>query len=382
MNSRERLELTLNHKESDRIPIDLNGTKQTGITLGAYKDLLAFLKIKDNLEIINQVQQLVNVDNKILDTFGIDTVKISANTPSNWKFSRYEDVENYYFKDEWNVTWRMPKSSQRYFDICKHPFAGLTLDEIKIYKWPDSGDKSRFIGLSEKVQKLFKNTDKAIIAEQPSGPGILELATFLMGTEEFYINMLTDKRKAIYILNTITEIYIEMWINYIEEIGKYINVCAIAEDLGYQNGPLISFELYKELVEPNLKKLINSIKSRTKAKVYIHSCGDVTKFIPSLIEIGIDVLNPIQVSAANMGDTAKLKKEYGKYLVFWGASCNPQQTLIFGTKKDVKIEVKRRINDLASDGGFVFAPIHNIQSGVPPENIIAMFETALDFGKY
>lgn len=382
MRSRERLELALNHKEADRVPIDLNGTKQTGITVGAYKDLVEYLNIKSDIQIVNQVQQTVNVNDEVLCMFGVDTIKISANTSSTWKFIRYEDDENYYFKDEWKITWKMPKSSQRYFDIHKHPFAGSSFEEIKNFKWPDPNDKHRFGGLKKRAKEIFDNTDKAIIAEQPSGPGILELAVFLTGFEEFFINMLTDKKKVTYILDSITEIYMEMWLNYLSEIGDYTNVCAIAEDLGFQTGPIMSVELYKEILEPHLKKLVESIKYKTKAKIFIHSCGDVTRFIPSLINIGIDILNPIQVSAINMGDTGNLKKQYGRDLVFWGAGCDSQYILPFGTEKEVINEVKRRIDDLSPNGGFIFAPIHNIQSGVPPKNIIALYETALMVGKY
>lgn len=382
MNSRERLFLSLSHKEPDRIPIDLNGSNQTGITSSAYKVLLNYMGIKEEVEIIEQIQQLANVNSKILDTFGVDTIKFTANPPSNWKFKRYEDNENYYFDDEWSMTWRMPKRSPRYFDFYKPPLAKLSLEEIKKFKWPDPDDKERFKGLKEKAEVLFKTNNKALIAAHPNGPGIFEEAWWITGLEEFFVNMIFDKKKTNYVLNKITEIYIKIWDNYLDEIGEFINVCILSEDLGTQSGPIISHDLFKEMIKPLLKKHIESIKKKTKAKVYLHSCGDVSKFIPDLIDTGVDILNPIQVSASNMSDTAKLKREYGRDLTFWGASCDPQRILSFGSVKEVKEEVKKRINDLAPGGGFVLAPIHNIQGGVPPENIVALFETALEFGKY
>ncbi len=382
MNSRERVEFALSHKEPDRIPIDLGGTNQTGITSGAYKDLIDYLGLEVDTEIIEQIQQLADIDESIIEKLGVDTIRFTANTPANWRFKKTEDDENYYFRDEWGMDWVMPKKTPRYFDFYKQPLAGLSLEELKKYNWPDPHDKNRFKGLKEKASKLFLNTDKAIIAAHPNGPGILEQAWWMTGLEEFFINMITDKKKAIYILNKITEIYIDIWNSYLDEIGEFISVCILSEDLGTQKGSIISLDLYKEMIKPLLKKHINSINKKTNAKVYLHSCGDVSEFIPSLIDIGVDILNPIQVSANHMNDTKFLKKEYGKDLIFWGAACDPQKILPFGTAKEVEKEVINRINDLSPNGGFILAPIHNIQSGVPPENIITIFETALKYGKY
>jgi uroporphyrinogen decarboxylase len=152
--------------------------------------------------------------------------------------------------------------------------------------------------------------------------------------------------------------------------------------MGAQNGPLISPSLYRKLVKPRQKMLIETIKRKTNAKVFLHSCGAIYEFIPDFIEIGIDILNPVQVSARGMGNTERLKKEFGKDLVFWGGSCDSQHILPFGTPEDVRKETARRIEELKPGGGYVFAPIHNIQAFVPPENIVALFETAKEVGIY
>lgn len=382
MNSRERVNMALNHKEADRLPIDFGGTNQTGITKKAYEDLLYFLNKERNfkqLQITSQSQQLVKIDEKILDMLGVDTIPFRANSVSNRTADIYDDNINFCYKDEWGIEWIMPKINGLYFDVRTNPIANMSINDMEKYCWPEA---NRYFGLKNKAKDLYENTDKAIVALNPIGAGILELSTWLVGFEEFFIWLIADKKKANYVLNKITDIQLETWDNYLEQIGSYIDVCATLEDLGTQNGPMISLDLFKEMIFPLLKKRIEAIKKKTTAKIFLHSCGDISKFIPLLIEAGIDILNPIQVSASNMDDTSKLKKEYGKDLVFWGAGCDSQKILPFGSIDNVEVEVKRRIKDLAEDGGFVFAPIHNIQYGVPPENIITMFETALKHGSY
>ena len=165
------------------------------------------------------------------------------------------------------------------------------------------------------------------------------------------------------------------------EVGPNLDVVMVAEDLGSQDGPLISPEMYRRMVKPAQKRIWQFIKSRTNAKLFLHSCGSVRQFIPDLIEIGVDILNPVQVAAGSM-DPSELKREFGKDLTFWGGGCDTQRVLTFGTPDDVEREVRRRIRELAPGGGFVFNQIHNIQPGVPPENVMRMFETVLAHGVY
>jgi uroporphyrinogen decarboxylase len=171
------------------------------------------------------------------------------------------------------------------------------------------------------------------------------------------------------------------WEKMLRVIGDDIQLVTMGDDLGLQDGTAMSPDLYREMVKPIHKEFISFIKKRTRAKIWMHNCGSIYDLIPDFIELGIDVINPVQVSARNM-DTKKLKKEFGKDIVFWGAGCDSQNVLPWGKPEDIREEVKRRIEDLAPGGGFVFAPIMNIQLDVPVENIIAMFETALEYGKY
>jgi uroporphyrinogen decarboxylase len=168
---------------------------------------------------------------------------------------------------------------------------------------------------------------------------------------------------------------------FLTEVGDLIDVHFAADDLAGQSGPLVSPELWRRLIKPRQARILATIKAHTQAKIFYHSCGAVDAFIPDLIEIGVDILNPVQVSAAGM-DTATLKKKYGRNLSFWGGGCDTQKVLPYGTPADVRAEVRHRIRDLAPGGGFVFNPVHNIQPLVPPENVVALFQAARDYGRY
>jgi uroporphyrinogen decarboxylase len=175
-------------------------------------------------------------------------------------------------------------------------------------------------------------------------------------------------------------LHIEFFRHYLEAVGDCIDVVVVSDDLGGENGPLISPELYRELVKPAQKKLWQFIKSNTEAYLFLHSCGSIYRFIPDLIEIGVDILNPIQVAAKDM-DTRRLKDEFGDKLIFWGG-IDTQRILPFGSPEDVESEVKKRIADMAPGGGYVLTAVHNIQAGVSPENICMMYDAARKWGAY
>jgi uroporphyrinogen decarboxylase len=181
-------------------------------------------------------------------------------------------------------------------------------------------------------------------------------------------------------METITDIYIESCDRYLDQVGPYIQVFTFWDDMAGQNGWLINPAMYRKMVKPKQKRLVEAIKKKTAAKLFYHSCGATRGLIPDLIEIGFDILNPVQVSAKDM-DTKELKSEFGRDIVFWGGGVDTQHVLPFGKPQEVVDEVKRRIDDLAPGGGFVFAAVHNIQALVPPENIVAAFDTATEYGK-
>jgi uroporphyrinogen decarboxylase len=202
-----------------------------------------------------------------------------------------------------------------------------------------------------------------------------------MGMEKFLMALLTEPAFADRLMGTITDIYIESCNRYLDHVGPYIQVFTFWDDVAGQDGWMINPSLYRKLIKPKQKRLVEAIKKKTNAKLFYHSCGATRDLIPDLIEIGFDILNPVQVSARGM-DTRKLKADFGKEIVFWGGGVDTQKILPFGKPAEVVDEVKRRIDDLAPGGGFVFSAVHNIQAYVPPENIVAAFDTARAYGRY
>jgi uroporphyrinogen decarboxylase len=214
------------------------------------------------------------------------------------------------------------------------------------------------------------------------GGDILARPQWIRGYAESMLDLAANPDFAEAFLERLTEIAVRAWGHFLDEVGEYLDVAAFGDDLGIQDGPMISPAMYRRFVKPRHARIIETIRAGTKAKVFMHSCGAVGEFIPDMIEIGVDILNPIQVSAAGMGDTAELKRRYGQQLTFWGGACDSQRVLPFGTLTEVRQETRRRIAALAPGGGFVFAPIHNIQDDVSGEKTLALYRSALEVGRY
>jgi uroporphyrinogen decarboxylase len=373
MNSRERLLTALRHQEPDRIPIDLGGLP-TGIEALAYDALKEILGFKGETKTF--VRDHVEIDEAILVRFGIDTRYIRVGPPSNFEL-RIERDNSYV--DFWGTRWKKPASSF-YWDMVDYPIKESTIDAIKRYQWPDPDDPGRFAGVRERAKALYDTTEYALVLDM-LGLGVFEQTWALRGFENFLLDLAMNPDFAEALLQRMADYYIALYGHILDEIGDYVQVVMTSDDLGVQTGPMISLETYQSLIKPAEKRVWQFIKSRTNAYVFFHSCGSVRRFIPDLIEAGIDILNPIQVSAEGM-DPKELKSEFGNDLTFWGGGCDTQKVLPFGTPDDVEREVRRRISELAPGGGFVFNQIHNIQPQVPPENIVRMLETALRYGAY
>jgi uroporphyrinogen decarboxylase len=211
-------------------------------------------------------------------------------------------------------------------------------------------------------------------------PGLWEHSWYIFGLEQAFVNLVSNVPLMEAFTQRVLEWQIAYWDMVLNQVGAYVDLIQLNEDLGTQTGPMMSPVAFRRIYRPRLGALIASIKKRTKAWIYLHSCGSIYRMIPDLIEIGVEVLNPVQVNAAEM-NSARLKREFGKDLTFWGGGCDPV-VLGTGTPRQVVEDVKRRIHDLAPGGGFVFGPVHNIQANVPPENIVAMFDAAREFGGY
>jgi uroporphyrinogen decarboxylase len=296
--------------------------------------------------------------------------------------SRYEfriDPATSTYVDEWGVTYHMPPDGY-YYDLSRSPLAHADKEEdLRDFHWPDPRDPARLAGLPEKIKAAHEAGERLIFFGAAS-PGLWEHSWYLLGFENAYMYLAMNQSFMEAFTDKLLEWQIAYWDMALDAVGPYVDVVQLNEDLGTQTGPMMSPATFRKLYKPRLTQLISSIKRKTKARVYLHSCGSVYKLIPDLIECGVDALNPVQVNAVDM-DSARLKREFGKDLTFWGGGCDPV-LLQNGSPRDVSDEVKRRIDDLAPGGGFIFGSVHNIQANVPTENIVAFLDTAQEYGVY
>lgn len=382
--SRARVEAAINHREADRVPFDLGGTILTGIHRIAYSRLRKYLGLPEKeIEIEDPFQQLAKVDEDVKERLKVDVWGINPAAPPEAPIKKW--IEEGYSKilDEWGIEWWMPLEGGFYHDMRRHPMENVnSVEELKKYKFPDPVHPARFVNFAQLSDELMNKREVAYILGR-NAAGIFEVALWLRGFENFFCDMIENPDFAEALLDTICQIKMRYWEKALQIVGENVMIVSEADDLASQNRCFISIEMYRRFLKPRHKRLFDHIKKSAKApvKIFFHSCGAVRPLIPDLIEAGVDILNPVQVSAAGM-DTKELKKEFGKEIVFYGGGVDTQYVLPRGTPEHVKDEVKRRIDDLAPGGGFVFATVHNIQADVPPQNIVAMREALEEYGVY
>jgi uroporphyrinogen decarboxylase len=382
MTSRERILKALNHEVPDRVPIDLGGN-QTGIHKNAYRALIDYLGFDEEIEIMDAVQQLARPSERVLERFRVDTRYVAAGPAESWKGginTAERDGRLWHdLTDEFGVRWSMPDDQNLYMDITLHPLAKATLRDVADYPWPKGDDPGRFAGLRERAARIRRETAYAVVAGI-SGV-VYETGWYLRGLEQWLCDLLTAPEFCEAVLDQVLKYWLDWFRLFLDEAGDVVDVIMIGDDLAGQDGPLFSPEIYRRLVKPRQKRLVQYIRSRTRAKIWYHTCGSCVAHIPDLIDNGIDILNPIQVGAKNM-DPRELKRRFGKELSFWGGGCESQRILPRGTVADVEANVKSNLAALTPGGGYVFTGIHNIQGEVPPENIVGLFDTAYAYGKY
>lgn len=382
----ERIKRTLEHKEPDRIPFDIGGSVLTGMNKVCYSNLRDYLKMPHKeIDILDEMQQLARIDEDMNKRLKVDVRCVDPLPPNKIGLYKSPVIDGKYYKrvDEWGIEWKMPIKQGLYYDMVKGSLTDAnSITDIENFPWPDPINEGRFKNMKEKADRyVFEDKKAYILGRQYAG--IWETALWMSGYEKFFVDMAINEKYAHALMNKITELKMQYWERALEEVGENVLIVSEADDLATQNSLLCSVDMYKRLVHPYHKKLFDFIKKKAKNKVYIfyHTCGACKPLIPYLIDEGVDILNPVQVNASDM-DTKVLKREFGKDITFWGGGVDTQQVLPFGTPKQVREEVKKRIDDLAKDGGFVFAAVHNVQGDVPPENFMAMWETLQEYGKY
>jgi uroporphyrinogen decarboxylase len=369
MTPKENILAVVNFKTPESIPVDLNATHCTSIHRVAYDNLKAYLNVnKENKMMMNDLQ-LCEADDEVLEKLAIDTRGVHG------KPDHYEKafVGERAYIDHFGTRWEMPEHCL-YYDMVAHPLAGLeTLDQVKKrMKWPDPYNEKTIEGIRERARALHEENKYAVVGDMVH-TGIFEPSHYIRGFEDFLVDIVLNRDIACYILENVLAFQkarIEM---FLDEVGEYLDIVFIGDDVAAADGPIVSPKLYRELVKPYQKDYFSFIKSKTKAKLMYHSCGNVMPLIEDFIDMGVDILNPIQVSARDM-DIRELKRRYGDVLCFWGG-IDTTRILPGGTVKEVEEAVLRTV-DILGPEGYVVAAVHNIQADVPAQNITAMFRTA------
>ena len=411
MNSRERVLATINHEEADRVPIDLGSTCVTSINLRAYGSLKRFLGISEGrARVYHTWVQVPELEPAIRDRLHIDTVtlpryKMSLGVPnSEFKPWTYVDGNEYLapvgftptINAAGDIEWwehgikiaEMPGEGTQGFALQYHPLKhAQTPSEIDA--WFDSYE-GNFTGrirvTDEEIEwaraygkRLRETTDKAIVSDYVFG--ILHIVEGMVGTETIYMNLINKPDLAHYLFERLVHEYITHLRRYLDGVGEYIDVILGADDVGHQRGPMIKVDMFRDFLLPGHKLFCDTVHTHSNAKVLFHTDGSVMPFLQDLIDIGVDCFNTVQTDAAKM-DAFELKKRFGKNLTFWGGGVDTHGVLPFGTPEQVREDVRRRIAIFGPGGGYVFSSIHNILGEVPPENILAAFDAAYEFGVY
>ncbi len=376
MNRREIFTATLNHQQPERVLVDY-GKHIGSFHINAYKMLKEKLGIQTESKILDRMAQNVVLDEDVCQRLGIDFRWVVP----NWVGVRDVEIDGERgYIDMWQTPHKWTDVGQ-YYAIHSSPFNMETLTQADIdnFPWPQP-DPTMFTGLREQAKYWHENTDYVVGADGIK-VGILQTASQLRGYDKLFLDFSINPDIAHRFLDRLSESINAMYRQYMQVVGDYVQVMVITDDQGTQNSLMISPKMFREFIKPRLKSLIETIKSTADVKVFMHCDGAITKIIPDLIEIGVDILNPVQTVVKGFDDTQALREQFGNQICFHGGM-DVQQVLPNYTPEQIRAEVARRIRDLGSNGGYIIAPCHNINIDIPLENVTTMFEAAKEFGQY
>jgi len=287
-------------------------------------------------------------------------------------------VDDRTYFNEFGIKYHMPEEGL-YYDMVEHPLAGKSIEELKDYEWPDPARTMDLSGVRERAKNLKEGNQYLLVGDMID-TGIFEPCWYLRGFENFLVDLLTDQDFVTTLLEGMYNYQLKRYSLFLQEAGEFLDVVFVGDDLATAESVIMSPKTYRDIIKPYHKEYFKNLKKLAPhARLLYHSCGSIFSFIPDLIEVGVDILNPVQVSAQNM-DTKVLKEKFGGELSFWGA-IDTTRVLPRGTKKEVKEEVRKRIDDLGPEG-YILTSVHDIQPDVPPENVITMFEEARNYGVF
>jgi len=363
MTHRERVLAVFEGEKPDRVPQDLGSTIWSTMDGTSYENLKRHLGVISETRYKNIAFRAVEIDEEILQRLDIDTRGLTTKGPSGWQDVISADG---IYIDEWKIKRNVNASAA----IVEHPFSAQDFDHAYLagYPWPDGTDAGRFAGFSDRLSRWHAEGEYAAVLNIFGG--FTTMSYLLRGMDNWCIDMLADEELFTDLLDRTLTFEIDSARTALTALGEYVDIVGIADDFAGQDGLFFSPAHFRRFIKPRMEKLIGAIRECCDCKVLFHSCGSVTDIIPDFIELGIDGLNPFQVTARGM-EPAALKNTYKGKIVFWGG-IDTQRLMPRGTPEDVAAEV-RRISLAMSGEGYVLGAVHNIQGDVPPENVTALF---------
>jgi hypothetical protein len=421
MTSRERVNLALNHKESDRVPLDLGASPVTGMQADTVYKLRQALDLDPPgtpVKVVEPYQMLGEIKPDLMDALGVDVVALGkprtmfgfknegwkpwttfAGTPvlvpEGFNTDPDENGDIYVYPDgdkSVEPSGHMPKGGY-YFDSVERqpPIDDSCLNvEDNLEEFSAISDED-LAYLGSEAERLWTQTNKAVLANF-GGTAFGDIALVpgpwlkqpkgIRAVEEWYVSTASRREYVIEIFERQCEIGIKNLEKIHGVVGERVTAVFLSgTDFGQQTGPFISPKAYRDLYKPFNKAVNDWVHKNTTWKTFIHSCGSVRALLPDFIDAGFDILNPVQCSAACMAPE-ELKQEFGDRVTFWGGGVDTQTTLPFGSSSDVRKEVRSRLEIFGKGGGYVFNSVHNVQAGVPIENVLAMYQTVREFGTH
>lgn len=380
MNRRECFNAIVNHRQPERVLVDF-GKHIGSFHRMAYENLKSFLTdtpVKAETKILDRMAQNVVLDEEICQRLGIDFRWVVP----NWvgvQDIQIDGVPGYI--DMWQTPHKWTDIGH-YYAIAGQPLGqtNLTQADLEAFNWPNPTQPDMFTGLAEQAKQWYETTDYVVGADGIK-VGILQTSSQLRGYDKLFIDFALNPEMAHALLGRISNLINAMYREYMKVVGPYVQVVCITDDQGTQSSLMISPDMFRQFIKPYLKSQIETIKETANVKVLMHCDGAILPILDDLIEIGVDIINPIQTVVKGFQDTQALKANYGDRVCFHGG-IDVQQVMPNATPDQIRQEVSRLIHDLGPGGGYILAPCHNINIDIPVENVPAMFETAQVVGRY
>jgi len=372
MTARERVRAALSHRQPDRVPIDLGGTRNSSMVVEGYERLKTRFGVRTPTRLVDRMMRIADIDEPVLAALGIDTRAVN---PGPAPLGAFADLGPRAYRDMWGVERVWPEGSY-YYDLAKSPLSGeITVADIRKYSWPDPDQPAFTDGLAERVRWIREHTDCAAVLNVSSA--FVHISQYLRGFEDWFCDFVVDTARLEALFDAVLDITIQITKNQLAKVGQAVDVVFCSDDLGAQNGLQMSYEHYQRYIKPRHRRFFRAVRDLSSAKLVFHSCGSVAAILDDLIEIGVEALNPVQPTAAGM-EPAGLKRRYGSRLAFWGGTEN-QRILPRESVADVRRMTEELIEAMGEGGGFVFSSCHNIQPDVPLENVLGMFQHAREY---